>query len=55
VRYLHSQLIVHRDIKLESTASVPFLVIQRYVMLMLRRTNAIQMFSSTSQSLLCLF
>jgi protein-serine/threonine kinase len=54
VRYLHSQLIVHRDIKLESTASYSFSSDQWYVMLMLRRTNAIQMFSSTSQSPLCL-
>jgi protein-serine/threonine kinase len=55
VRYLHSQLIVHRDIKLESIAPCFFSSLKRYVMTMLRRTNAMQMFFSTFQSLPCLF
>jgi protein-serine/threonine kinase len=31
VRYLHCQLIVHRDIKLESTASLSYVAVPRYV------------------------
>jgi protein-serine/threonine kinase len=56
VRYLHSQLIVHRDIKLESTASCSFSSsLHWYVMSMLLGTNDLQMSFSTFQSLLCLF
>jgi protein-serine/threonine kinase len=48
-RYLHNQLIVHRDIKLESTTlrSSWLVYPKRYV------TNTLQMFYSTFQCLLC--
>ena len=57
VRYLHTQLIVHRDIKLESTASILFILLRLkwYVSSILLCTNDIQTFFSTSLCLLCLY
>jgi protein-serine/threonine kinase len=57
VRYLHCQLIVHRDIKLESTASTLSAPsdLQRYVQLVLSSTNVLQMSCSTFLCLPCLF
>jgi serine/threonine protein kinase len=57
VRYLHTQLIVHRDIKLESTASILFTLLRLkwYVSSVLFHTNDIQTFFSTSLCLLCLY
>lgn len=57
VRYLHTQLIVHRDIKLESTASIlltlPHFI--RYVTSLLLCTNDIQTFFSIFLCLPCLY
>ena len=55
VRYLHSQLIVHRDIKLESTARSSFPPCFWYVDSTVHRTNTCQISSSTSLCLLYLF
>lgn len=57
VRYLHTQLIVHRDIKLESTASILFTMPQFiwYVSSLLLCTNDIQTSFSIFLCLPCLY